>query len=49
MEEYSEYYWVNGDEVPEDRMEDLFDWMFEAAQALAGETTEEEIRIIKSN
>ena len=45
MEEYTENYWVS-DEVPEERLEELFDWMFESAQSLEWE---EEIRIIKSN
>ena len=45
MEEYTENYWVS-DEVPEERLEELFDWMFEKAQELS---SEEAIRLIRSN
>ena len=48
MEEYSENYWLN-DEVPEECIENMFDWMFEKAKELEREPMEEEIRIIRSN
>ena len=47
VEEYSEYYWLDG-EVPEEQVELMFDWMFEQAQMLY-EDDEECIRIIRSN
>ena len=47
MEEYNEYYWLDG-EVPEELVELMFDWMFEQTQSLY-EDDEEYIRIIKSN
>jgi len=49
MEEYEEYYWLNS-EVPEDRVEDMFDWMFEEANRIYSEESQTEVeRIIKSN
>lgn len=46
MAVYHEYYWLS-EEVPEEYVEDMFDWMFEKSQELDDE--EEYIRIIRSN
>ena len=49
MEEYAEYYWLDG-EFPEEHVEDMFDWMFEQANIIYSLYEEGEIiRIIKSN
>lgn len=49
MEQYDEYYWLDGD-FPEEYVEDMFDWMFEQANVIYSYFDEKEInRIIRSN
>lgn len=49
MEQYDEYYWVDG-EFPAEHVKDMFDWMFEQANVIYSLYDDKEIlRILKCN